>query len=125
MHPCPFCSCHVRRTDTECPHCQSRLPGTTVRSTAVGALLGLAVACTSGKDSETDDSSTWTTGGVDYGSGFTDTDADADADADADVDADTDSDVDADTDTDTDSDTGTPGTGDTGTTTTKTPDTGG
>lgn len=73
MHPCPSCSCHVRRKDAECPHCGARLAGATFRSTAVGALLGLAVACSGEKDTVADG----TTPAVD---GDADTDADSDTD---------------------------------------------
>ena len=121
MHPCPFCSCHVRRRDAECPHCGSRLQGPTLRSSAVAALLGLAVACGGDKATDTgadtgtppvSDTDTDTDSDAD-----SDTDADADSDADADADADGDADSDADSDSDTDTDTSTTSSGDTGSTT--------
>lgn len=54
MHPCPSCRCHVRRTESECPHCGSRLKGgAKLHGTLLSAMLAVAVACAGDKD-ETD-----------------------------------------------------------------------
>jgi hypothetical protein len=40
--PCPHCSCHVRRSDTTCPHCDARIGGRAGASPTTAVLaLGL------------------------------------------------------------------------------------
>jgi hypothetical protein len=128
MHPCPFCACHVRRTESSCPHCGRRIAGASARPFAAAVLtLGLAGCVGGTTKSETSETGTPPTSTdiptePDYGFTYTDyysdrptdTDADADADSDADVDTDADSDADSDTDSDTDADTDPSDTSDTG-----------
>ena len=92
--PCLECGRHIRSDDTSCPHCATP-KSAALRQTTAAVALGLAVACSGGKNTP------WGGSQVDYGGSWSDTDTDVDTDTDADADAD----VDADTDTDT-SDTG-------------------
>jgi hypothetical protein len=90
MSPCPHCGLHVRSRDTTCVHCGARVGSQSLlHSSAAAALLGLAVACTGDKTSDSAHTGSTSTQPL-YGVTYTDTDTDSDTDSDSDSDSDSD-----------------------------------